>query len=267
MNTILEVLRVNVNGADKGFFTPGDKASIFNTPYATKVTFTVTATIDPITGNQSLLSVRGRFTADNAVYDPLADETYVSLTPSSMLIGPSGVLGDGVYSPGPDDIIRIVDISTYDLGTFLVYPNTLIEDHGLTFVGKGVLNWGEAYSRNFKSLATNFASAISPNNPLEGQLWFDTTFKQLKIWDGTEWDLVYTVEDTSFPYHTFSASATWVVNHGLGLPAPHIATVSCFVDDGGTTKQILPKEITFDTQDQLTVTFTQPRSGYVIVRP
>ena len=55
----------------------------------------------------------------------------------------------------------------------------------LTLVGKNASSYGEAFNENFIHLLENFANSSSPNNPIEGQLWFDTSESRLKIYDGS----------------------------------------------------------------------------------
>jgi hypothetical protein len=64
--------------------------------------------------------------------------------------------------------------------------NTL--DASLSFVGKGYPNYGQVIDDNFLHLLENFASPLPPKNPIEGQLWYDTSNpgnKVLRIMDGT----------------------------------------------------------------------------------
>jgi hypothetical protein len=58
----------------------------------------------------------------------------------------------------------------------------------LSFVGKNASNYSESISTNFLRLLENFANNTPPPDPVEGQLWFDTsdaTNKKLRINDGT----------------------------------------------------------------------------------
>jgi hypothetical protein len=256
----LSVTKVVITSGSKVVTVTGNQAALFNTTNPTvPVTFTalVTATAD-----NPLLPFAGRYTAQSATYISAQNATEITIAPTSVVN-----LANGTYTPTGGAVVTLDYISTYDLGGEYIYPSQTVSNHGLTFVGKGALTWGEVYAKNFKSLASNFAGAAAPANPFTGQMWFNTSSGQLKIWDGTEWDTMYTVDAASYPYHTFTSSTTWVVNHGLELPAPYIAVVSCFVDEAGSTKAILPADIAFNGANQLTVTFTQPRSGYVIVRP
>ena len=54
----------------------------------------------------------------------------------------------------------------------------------LTLVGKNVSGYGEFLNENFIKLLENFAAESEPNNPIAGQLWFDTAENRLKVYDG-----------------------------------------------------------------------------------
>lgn len=61
-------------------------------------------------------------------------------------------------------------------------------DTSLSFVGKNYPNYGEKIAQNFLSLLENFSGPLPPENPIEGQLWYDTSDpnnKVLRIMDGT----------------------------------------------------------------------------------
>jgi hypothetical protein len=58
---------------------------------------------------------------------------------------------------------------------------------GLTLVGRNFPGYGQAISENFIHVLENSASPVPPINPIEGQLWFDTSDpsnKKLRINDG-----------------------------------------------------------------------------------
>lgn len=61
-------------------------------------------------------------------------------------------------------------------------------DTSLTLVGRNYPGYGQAIASDLVHILENFASSSPPNNPIEGQLWFDTSdpnAKKLKINDGT----------------------------------------------------------------------------------
>lgn len=61
----------------------------------------------------------------------------------------------------------------------------------LTLVGKNTSGYGQYINNNLVKLMANFASTTGspPSNPLKGQLWYDTTVKNLKVYD-TTWKTV-----------------------------------------------------------------------------
>ena len=53
---------------------------------------------------------------------------------------------------------------------------------GLYLIGRSYAGYGEILADNFVRLAENFANIAPPQNPLEGQVWYDSTAKKLKVW-------------------------------------------------------------------------------------
>jgi len=74
-------------------------------------------------------------------------------------------------------------------GSITVEDNTINTETSLGFPGLNSKSYGETVLENFLHLLENFANNDSPSNPVEGQLWYDTTtgVEQLKIYDGTNW--------------------------------------------------------------------------------
>lgn len=54
----------------------------------------------------------------------------------------------------------------------------------LTLVGRNYTGYGEAFNENFVKLLENFSSTSQPDNPIRGQLWYDTSDGRLKIYNG-----------------------------------------------------------------------------------
>ena len=52
----------------------------------------------------------------------------------------------------------------------------------LSLIGKNASSFGEALNENFVKLLENFSSVQRPTNPVNGQLWFDSSELKLKIY-------------------------------------------------------------------------------------
>ena len=54
-------------------------------------------------------------------------------------------------------------------------------DTSLTFIGKNYSNYGSYAAENLLHLLENFANAQPPEHPIQGQLWYDSVEKVLKM--------------------------------------------------------------------------------------
>ena len=74
-------------------------------------------------------------------------------------------------------------------GTITVEDNAINTDTSLGLIGQNSPGYGISFNTNLLHMLENFANANPPSNPVEGQLWYDTTagIDQLKIYDGTQW--------------------------------------------------------------------------------
>ena len=52
----------------------------------------------------------------------------------------------------------------------------------LTFVGKNYAGYGQILDQNLVFLLENFANATPPSKAITGQLWFDSSAKNLKVY-------------------------------------------------------------------------------------
>ena len=67
----------------------------------------------------------------------------------------------------------------------------------LTLIGKNFRGYGESLNENFIKILENFARSTAPANPLRGQIWYDTTNEQIKVYNGTSFDIVGPLDATS----------------------------------------------------------------------
>ena len=74
-------------------------------------------------------------------------------------------------------------------GNITVEDQSINTETSMKLPGRLTTDYGQSVNENFLHLLENFANASPPTNPVEGQLWYDTTqdVDQLKIYDGTNW--------------------------------------------------------------------------------
>jgi hypothetical protein len=66
----------------------------------------------------------------------------------------------------------------------VVEDGTIDNTTDLKLIGKNYAGYGEIQNENFVYLLENFAGANQPPRPIAGQLWFDTSDKKIKLYDG-----------------------------------------------------------------------------------
>lgn len=89
--------------------------------------------------------------------------------------------------------IDFTDIPNNPAG-ITVDDQSLNTEKSISFVGKNYTGYAKVIAESFLHLLENFASANQPNNPVIGQLWYDTNSTaqenaqpQLKVYDGITW--------------------------------------------------------------------------------
>ena len=66
-----------------------------------------------------------------------------------------------------------------------ITDGTVDNTTSLQLFGKSYSGFGEGLNENLVKLLENAASTSAPSAPLKGELWFDTTTNQVKVYDGT----------------------------------------------------------------------------------
>lgn len=97
-------------------------------------------------------------------------------------------------------------------GTFLVSVddqtiNSTATD--LRFVGRNYSGYGEIENENFLHLLENFANSSAPPRAITGQIWYDTTTKKLKIFDGSKFKVASGAESSASAPAGLAAGDFW----------------------------------------------------------
>jgi hypothetical protein len=97
-----------------------------------------------------------------------------------------------------------------DLLTVLADGTTDTSTTNLTLVGKNATSYGEAINENFIKIMESFSSSTAPSVPLQGQLWWDSTNKQLAVYQGTAWKVFsHAVPSATAPSAAPTAGDLW----------------------------------------------------------
>jgi len=60
----------------------------------------------------------------------------------------------------------------------------------LTLIGKNFAGYGQFLNENFVEMLEHFSNSVSPSNPLQGQIWWNSTTKTLQVWTSSQWKSV-----------------------------------------------------------------------------
>ena len=80
--------------------------------------------------------------------------------------------------------------STSGLTSYTITNGAINDQTDLSFIGKGALNYGSSLNTNFLRLLENFADVTEPGTPITGQLWWDTSTNNLRVYDGATFSIV-----------------------------------------------------------------------------
>ena len=96
-------------------------------------------------------------------------------------------------------------------GVFLtsVADGTIDTTTDLRLVGKNYAGYGEVQNENFVHLLENFANTTAPPKSVTGQIWFDTSTKKLKFYDGTRFKVASGAEASASAPSGLAAGDFW----------------------------------------------------------
>ena len=106
----------------------------------------------------------------------------------------------------------------------------------LTFVGKNYAGYGQILDQNMAKLLENFANSASPTKPLIGQLWYDSSTKNLKVYNGARFRSIQ-------KFDSGNSTPTDVVKGDLWF---NDADQKLYLFNGSTFVMIGPQNSTFN---------------------
>lgn len=126
----------------------------------------------------------------------------------------------------------------------------------LQLPGKNYAGYGSSLNQSLVFLLENFANAVEPSNKVVGQLWFDTTVKKIKVYNGVNFKPLASTEYGGSPpsgqligdgwYNTttgqffiFDGSEHKLIGPPLTNPSAAQLTNKRLVDDGGNLRTVL----------------------------
>ncbi|MBR19712.1 MAG: hypothetical protein CMA64_06155 [Euryarchaeota archaeon] len=83
----------------------------------------------------------------------------------------------------------IINYADTNKGTISIEDSTINQTTSLDIPGRNTTSYGAVIANSFLNILENFANTESPRNPIQGQLWYDssTGVNTLKLYDGTGW--------------------------------------------------------------------------------
>ena len=87
-------------------------------------------------------------------------------------------------------------------GSYTVQDGVVNTQTDLSLIGKGYAGYGETIAENFLHLLENFSNTSAPTKPISGQLWYDSTNSQLKVYSGS----AFVPAGGNVPYQTTAPS-------------------------------------------------------------
>lgn len=93
-----------------------------------------------------------------------------------------------------------------------VNDSTINTETSLALPGRNQRGYGIAVAESFVHLLENFANTTAPENPIEGQVWYDKSegVEELKVYDGTQWKSSGSVKKTASTPASAITGDLWV---------------------------------------------------------
>jgi hypothetical protein len=79
----------------------------------------------------------------------------------------------------------------------------------LTLIGRNYSGFGEFLNENLIKMLENFAGVTQPQNPLKGEIWFDTAESRLKVYNGVDFATVGSATISALQPTTLNPGDLW----------------------------------------------------------
>lgn len=104
----------------------------------------------------------------------------------------------------------VIDFSDSSKPQLIIHPYTVdVTSTSLTLPGRGTLNYGEIVIENLLHDLEHFASPISPDFPVDGQIWFNSTQNMLYVYYNGSWKSLNVVFAESAPPSPETVGQLW----------------------------------------------------------
>jgi len=91
-----------------------------------------------------------------------------------------------------------------------INDGTIDNSTSITLLGKNYQGYGEIIAENFIKLLENSASSTVPSGPITGELWYDKSTSNLKVFDGSNFNIINSVRSqTSAPTTSLQNGVFW----------------------------------------------------------
>lgn len=124
----------------------------------------------------------------------------------------------------------------------IINPGEVNLDTSIGLLGKNYKRYGEIVAESFLHLLENFSYDEPPENPVEGQLWYNNEDKKIRLWDGTDWRLILDSVESGITENVYYVAKNGSdSNSGRSLADPFLTIdrameVIKSIDDTGTTR-------------------------------
>ena len=79
----------------------------------------------------------------------------------------------------------------------------------VSLIGRNFQSYGEPFNENLVKLLENSASSTAPSSPLKGELWYDTSGGELKVYNGSDFNPIGIRSSATAPTASLTTGTLW----------------------------------------------------------